>query len=59
MTTVLLTLLGLLSATLLVGIWIGPALIGIGIVMLDLFTSRPTMRQIGRASCRERVYDDV
>ena len=47
MTVVLLTLLGLLSATLLVGIWIGPALIGIGIVMLDLFTSRPTMRQIG------------
>ena len=47
MTIVLLTLLGLLSATLLVGIWIGPALIGIGIVMLDLFTSRPTMRQIG------------
>ena len=46
MTIVLLTLLGLLSATLLVGIWIGPALIGIGIVMLDLFTSRPTMRQI-------------
>jgi C4-dicarboxylate transporter DctM subunit len=46
-TVVLLTLLGLLSATLLVGIWIGPALIGIGIVMLDVFTSRPTMRQIG------------
>ena len=47
MTVILLTLLGLLSATLLVSIWIGPALIGIGIVMLDLFTSRPTMRQIG------------
>src|SRR5688572_14147395 len=46
MTVVLLTLLGLLSATLLIGIWIGPALIGIGIVMLDVFTSRPTMRQI-------------
>src|SRR5688572_25665919 len=47
MTVVLLTLLGLLSATLLIGIWIGPALIGIGIVMLDVFTSRPTVRQIG------------
>ena len=57
MTIVLLTLLGLLSATLLVGIWIGPALIGIGIVMLDVFTSRPTMRQI-RGRFASAVHPD-
>ena len=46
--TVALTwLLTLLTVTLLAGIWIGPALIGIGVVMLEMFTSRPTMRLIG------------
>jgi C4-dicarboxylate transporter DctM subunit len=46
MTAILLCLLALMAATLTAGIWIGPALIGIGVIMLDMFTSRPTMRQI-------------
>jgi C4-dicarboxylate transporter, DctM subunit len=45
-TAILLWLLVLMTVTLMAGIWIGPALIGIGILMLDTFTSRPTMRQI-------------
>jgi C4-dicarboxylate transporter, DctM subunit len=46
--TVALTwLLTLLTVTLLAGIWIGPALIGIGVVMLETLTNRPTTRLIG------------
>ena len=33
-------------------------LLGIGSIILDLFTPNYIV-QIGRASCRERVYDDV
>jgi C4-dicarboxylate transporter DctM subunit len=40
-------LLGLMTVTLLAGIWIGPALIGISVILLDMFTTRPTMRLIG------------
>jgi C4-dicarboxylate transporter, DctM subunit len=45
-TAILLSLTVLMTVTLMAGIWIGPALIGIGIVLLDAFTTRPTMRQI-------------
>ena len=47
MTVALTWLLTLLTVTLLAGIWIGPALIGISVIMLEMFTSRPTMRLIG------------
>ena len=46
MSAILLWLAVLMTVTLMAGIWIGPALIGIGIVLLDVFTNRPTMRQI-------------
>jgi C4-dicarboxylate transporter, DctM subunit len=46
-TAALTSLLTLLTVTLLAGIWIGPALIGIGVLMLEAFTNRPTMRLIG------------
>ncbi len=47
MTVALTWLLTLLTVTLLAGIWIGPALIGIGVVMLETLTNRPTTRLIG------------
>ena len=47
MTVALGWLLTLMAVTLLAGIWIGPALIGIGVLMLEAFTNRPTMRLIG------------
>ena len=47
MTVALSWLLSLLTVTLLAGIWIGPALIGISVILLEMFTSRPTMRLIG------------
>ena len=37
----------LMTLTLMAGIWIGPALIATGIVLLEMFTSRPTTRLIG------------
>ncbi len=46
MSAILGWLAALLTAALVVGIWIGPALLGVGVVLMDIFTSRPTMRQV-------------
>ncbi|QQS13558.1 MAG: TRAP transporter large permease subunit [Rhodospirillales bacterium] len=47
MGAILLALLVLMTVTLCVGIWIGPALIATGVVLLEAFTDRPTVRLIG------------
>jgi C4-dicarboxylate transporter, DctM subunit len=45
--TAILTWLGvLMTVTLIAGIWIGPALIATGVLLLDMFTTRPTMRLV-------------
>src|SRR5829696_3320343 len=47
MSAILTWLLVLMTALLCVGIWIGPALIAVGVVLLELFTNRPTTKLIG------------
>lgn len=47
MSAILIWLGALMTLTLMAGIWIGPALIATGVVLLEMFTSRPTTRLIG------------
>jgi C4-dicarboxylate transporter, DctM subunit len=44
MTAVTTWLAVLMGGTLLLGIWIGPALIATGVVLMEMFTSRPTAK---------------
>jgi len=47
MAAILISLAVLMTLTLMAGIWIGPALIATGVILLEIFTTRPTLRLVG------------
>ena len=59
MNAVLVWLLVLMTATLCAGIWIGPALIGTGIVLLEMFTNLPTHKVIANWSFNVLTSSDI
>jgi len=58
-TAILLWLLLLMAGGLTLGVWIGPALVGVGVVLMDMFTTRPTMRQIAVWSFNVLTSSDI
>jgi C4-dicarboxylate transporter DctM subunit len=48
MSAILIWLAVLMTVTLCMGIWIGPALLAIGVVLLEQFTTRPTLLLVGQ-----------
>ena len=59
MSSILIWLLVLMTATLCAGIWIGPALIGTGIVLIEMFTSLPTHKVIANWAFNVLTSSDI
>ena len=59
MSAILTWLLVLMVATLCVGIWIGPALLAVGVALLEMFTTRPTVKLIGAWTFNVLTSSDI
>ncbi|MBL0898196.1 MAG: TRAP transporter large permease subunit, partial [Reyranella sp.] len=59
MSAILTWLLVLMTATLCVGIWIGPALLAVGVGLLEMFTTRPTVKLIGAWTFNVLTSSDI
>jgi C4-dicarboxylate transporter DctM subunit len=59
MSAILTWLLVLMTATLCLGIWIGPALLAVGVGLLEMFTNRPTHKLIGAWTFNVLTSSDI
>lgn len=59
MNAILIWLLILMTVTLCAGIWIGPALIGTGIVLIEMYTNLPTHKVIANWAFNVLTSSDI
>ncbi|HJQ58421.1 MAG TPA: TRAP transporter large permease subunit [Vineibacter sp.] len=59
MAAILTWLLVLMTVTLCAGIWIGPALIGTGVALMEMFTNRPTVRLVANWAFNVLTSSDI
>ncbi len=59
MSAILIWLMVLMTVTLCAGIWIGPALIGTGVALMDMFTTRPTVKLVANWAFNVLTSSDI